>query len=332
MALLTSPDAVPEAMRFVVRALMLSKDRSYGETELLALLAPPGLVESMSAITPDTESGADDEGDLKTGGRAIVSQSIDALATLELVAKERGQVVRLADTANSRWKRAADVTAEDFSFVLLESVLARGRGVRTLGSSKGSDDLVQALALLYAADEALRGFDRFEGGKGAKASVGRPFVDYQMKESESTTPTDWPIGNRERWLPFFRWAVYLGVARVAGGSLVPEASSALICRLNGRPKGQHPVMDFVEWCADALSFLDGGEHCHFPRQREGDNVVLSPGLSATLLQMEALGAVKLARLSDDRNATLRLRADRMGERAVSTVEWFGASLTRNAAR
>jgi hypothetical protein len=331
MALLISPDAVPEAMRFVVRALMLSKDRSYEEAELLALLAPPGLVESMTTIASDPESGADDEGDLKTGGRAIASQSIDALATLELVAKEKGQV-RLADNACSRWKHSADVTAQDFSFVLLENVLARGRGVRPFGSSKGSDDLVQALALLYAADEALRGFGRFEGAKGAKAGTGRTFVDYQMKETDSATQAAWPVGNVVRWLPFVRWAVYLGVARMAGGSLLPEASSALIPRLIGKPKGQHPVMDFVDWCAEVLSFLDGGEHCHFPRQREGDNVVLSPGVSATLLQMEALGAVKLARLSDDRNATLRLRADRVGDRAVSTVEWFGASLTRKAAR
>src|SRR4051812_16829760 len=109
MALLTSPDAVPEALRFVVRALLLSKDRSIEENELLGLVAPPGLVESMSSIASDVDAGLEDESDKKTGGRTIASQSIEALSTLDLVVKEKG-TVRLAETAVSRWKRPEDVT------------------------------------------------------------------------------------------------------------------------------------------------------------------------------------------------------------------------------
>lgn len=65
MALLTSPDAVPEALRFVVRALLLAKDRAMDESELLGLVAPPGLVESMSSITSNADAGLEDETDRK---------------------------------------------------------------------------------------------------------------------------------------------------------------------------------------------------------------------------------------------------------------------------
>lgn len=245
--------------------------------------------------------------------------------------KEKG-TVRLTEAAVSRWKRPADVTPEDFAAVALERVVTRGRGVRPIGSSAGVDDFVQAIAFLFAADDALRGFDRFEVAKGAKAAKSRTFADYQIAETGSQILTDWPVGNEVRWPPFIRWTTYLGLGRTVGGALTPEASTALTSRLKGRPQGQHQVMDFLEWCADALPFLDGGEHCHFPPQREGDNVVLSPGLSATLWQMESNGALKMSRLSDDRNATLRLRADQTGDRSVSTVEWFGRALTRKASR
>ena len=86
MALLNPPDILPEAMRFLVRALLAVRDQELDRSELISLVAPRGLTEAMDSIAAgDADLSAADPDDLRTGGSIIAEASLDGLRTLGLV-------------------------------------------------------------------------------------------------------------------------------------------------------------------------------------------------------------------------------------------------------
>ena len=103
MALLNPPDILPEAMRFLVRALLAVQDQELDRSELVSLVAPRGLTEAMDSIAAadDDPSGVDPD-DLKAGGTIIAEASLRGLTTLGLV-KQSGDRVKLAGAA-ADWK------------------------------------------------------------------------------------------------------------------------------------------------------------------------------------------------------------------------------------
>ena len=50
MALLNPPDILPEAMRYLVRALLALRPPRVDRDELIGLVAPPGLTEAMGSL------------------------------------------------------------------------------------------------------------------------------------------------------------------------------------------------------------------------------------------------------------------------------------------
>jgi hypothetical protein len=320
MALLNPPDILPEAMRFLVRALLAVPDQELDRTELLSLVAPRGLTEAMDSIaTADADPAGLDPDDLKAGGTIIAGASLDGLRTLGLVKQsgERGKGERVKLTgAAADWKTPLDASPDLMGRVLLDAVIQMGNS----GVSHGIGDLIQAVVLLHTAGQPLHPFDAFESVAGAR---GRGFADRQAEALGQDRKDNWPVTNQERWQALRRWAPYLGLARTVGtAGLIPDASEALLRRLPTIPPGDYDVRDFVARCASAVPILDGGAlHTGHDPLYEGDHAVLSGGLSISLLQLEADGFLTMDQRSDASGRTLRLRSDGSADRTVTTVIW-----------
>jgi hypothetical protein len=329
MALLTPPDILPEAMRFLVRALLALKEPEADKDELLALVAPRGLVEAMAAVGADAEDMPGDESDLRTGGNVIAAASLDALRNVGVV-EQRGNAIALIRESTERWKSPAQVDAEGFSRFLLDRVLQLADPTASPGESQGVTDLVHALILLHTSDEPLRPFDRFEPSTSDGRRVGRSFME-TLQEKLGADRQAWPFPNKEQWLTFRRWASYLRLARPVGAAgLIPDASAALIPLLAALPDGAYDVRDFVARCASVLPILDGGAlHFGHDSQLEGDHAVLSPGLSVSLLQLEADGVLVMEERSDMGGRTLRLRPDKTADKRITTVIWKRTPVRRS---
>lgn len=316
MALLNPPDALPEAMRFLVRALLAFREPEADRDELVSLVAPRGLAEAMESVaTGIADPSGSDLDDLRTGGSIIAGASLDALRTLGMV-EQSGNRVRLAGVGVERWKDPPDVSPRSMFEAMLDAVIERADS----DASHGVEDLMQALVLLHVAGEPLRPFDRFEAQ--ATRREGRSFA---LRQEQVLGPdrNGWPVPNREQWMSFRRWASYLGLARPVGASgVIPDASEALAYRLPALAPGDYDVRDFVAQCASVVPVLDGGGLLFGKDpQYEGDHAVLTGGLTASLLQLAADGFVTLERRSDAGGRTLRLRPDGSADRVVTTVVW-----------
>lgn len=321
MALLTPPDILPEAMRFLIRALLALKTPDVDRDELVDLVAPRGLVEAVDSVGSDAESMPGDESDLRSGGNVIASASLDALRMLGLT-EQVGNRIALTREGAERWRSPADVDPRSFSQLLLDRVMKVADPEASPGESQGVMDLVHAVVLLHVSEQPLRPFERFEPVTGGGPRSGRSFMEMEQAVLGADRKA-WPVPNKEQWLPFRRWALYLGLARPVGANgLIPDASSALAARLVGLEPRDYDVRDFVSRCASAVPILDDGPlQFGHDAQLEGDNAVLSPGLSVSLLQLEADGVLTIDKRSDTGVRTLRLRADRSADRVITTVVW-----------
>jgi hypothetical protein len=329
MALLNPPDILPEAMRYLVRALLALRQPYAERDELIGLVAPRGLTEAMDSLTAAADLTEAEPDDLRTGGAVIATASLDALRSLGIVTQDDSRIT-LSTAAAEQWKKPEDVTARTMCRLLLDAVLQAADPAAPYGASTGSTDLAQAAVLLHSADQPLQPFDRFE-----PAPAGRSFANWQLETCGSDRVKNWPIPNKERWLSFRRWAPYLGLARPVGTyGLIPDASEAIIRRLPSLEPGDYDMGDFVRRCALAVPVLDGGALWRGSEAlANGDVKVLSGGLSVSLLQLEADGFMTMARPKSDtdRNGRiLRLRPDRSADRLVGTVTWHATPLRRGA--
>ena len=315
MALLNPPDAVPEAMRFLLRALLARPNASWTRADLLALVAPEGLVEAMTTIGAGVDTEETDDGDdLKTGGEVIAARSLDALGRLSFVQVD-GTTISLTAKVSERWHRPEEVTAPAFSVAIREA-LFEVADPATEGSEEGVMDLVRGLALLVNAPDPLFVFDGFD-----QKSAKRRFVDHQ-RAYFGEVPTGWPVVNRERWVAFRRFAVYLQLAQAVGSSgLIADSSGALRTVFRGLPAGRLDVADFVERCARLLPIFEGG-FLHLPR-KDSDQTNLSPGLSLSLRQLEADGLIRLDSQGDAPGRVVALGSAPGSRKDVTHILWTG---------
>ena len=317
MALLNPPDVVPEAMRFLLRAVLAFPSATCAQEDLLALVAPSGLVEAMSAIGTsigDGEEGADDP---RTGGSKIADASLGALRRLGLVQVDSGSV-SASDAVTSMWRTSKEVTATAFAGMVRQAVWR----TRTSGDTEGVADLIQAVALLTAAPEPLRPFDGFD-----EPTANRRFDQYQIGHL-GLVQANWAVGNLERWRAFRRFAPYLGLAvpvgtkvgqRVSARGLLADCSPALTQELTGVEPGTYEVSAFVALCAEKLPFLDGGRFAVDDDRSPQD---LSGGLSLSLRQLEASGLLALLHESDADTRVLDLGNDPRARVTISHVRWI----------
>jgi hypothetical protein len=310
-------------MRYLVRALLALRQSYADRNELISLVAPLGLTEAMGGMTADPADTPDAEpDDLKTGGTKIAGDSLDALRWLGIVEQD-GNRIALTKPAATQWKKPGDVTSQGMRLALLDAALQAADSKAPYGGTSGSTDLMQAVVLLYQAGQPLLPFDRFES-----APSGRAFAEWEAACCGPERTKSWPVPNNPQWLPFRRWAPYLGLARPVGTSgLIPDASEALIGRLPPIQQGDYDIGDFVRRCALAVPLIDGGALWREVKAAtDSDAGVLSGGLSISLLQLEADGYMTMARPKSDtsRDARiLRLLPDRSTDRLVGTVTWHG---------
>jgi hypothetical protein len=332
MALLNPPDILPEAMRYLVRALLALRQPQADRDELVGMIAPPGLTEAMESLASDAADTAEAEpDDLRTGGTIIAEASLDALRSLRIVEQD-GSRIALSAAVGAQWKKPSDVTAAGMCRLLLDAVLQTAVPEAPYGETSGSTDLVQAVVLLHSADQPLLPFDRFESGRASRFE-GRAFAEWEAACCGPDRTKTWPVPNSPQWLPFRRWAPYLGLARSVGtNGLIPDASEALIRRLPALQPGDYHIEDFAGRCALAVPVLDGGVLWRGPQAlADGDARVLSGGMSVSLLQLEADGFMSMKRPKSDTardGRILRLRSDRSADRMVGTVTWHAMSARR----
>ncbi len=324
MALTTSPDVLPEAMRFLVRAILaLSND--VDRDELITLVAPAGLVEAIESLGSDGETLADDDSDLKTGGSLIAKQSLAALGVVGIVTTTRGRVSLSA--VPEEWRKPADVDSLTFSKHLRNRIFASADPSVSVGESGDVMDLVHGIGFLHKAHTPLRPFSTFEPDKAGQT---RAFEEDQ-RSLFGDDRTGWPIPNKQQWLPFRRLATYIGLASFSPSGLIADASTALIHGLSELPSAQYDIEQFVAECAQAVPILDGGP-LEFPSMKtESSHSLLSPGLAVSIQQLEADGLVVLSKLSDIGTRTLRVGTDNNTDRLVSHVKWTGIT-SRKAKR
>ncbi|HEX7303983.1 protein DpdG [Lentzea sp.] len=327
MALLTPPDILPEAMRFLVRGLLTLKEGEADRDELIDLVAPSGLVEAMRPLGTEVALDEADEevpgkaGQPRAGGNLIANHSLDALRMLGLVEQDSGRI-RVADAVACHWSRPADVAPRAFRDFLLDNIFAIEEGESVPKRLDDTADLLRALEILYTTENPLWPCDRFEAAKGSVRGQ-RSFRETQIAVL-GPDQDKWPVRNATRWTAFRRWAAYLGLARQVGSTgIIADASQALAVRLSGLPSGSFDIADFVSRCAEALPLLDGGVlQSRHDRERTGAAEVMSPALSTSMAQLEAEEMVTLDKRSDTGVRILRLRADRSRDRLVTTVEWM----------
>lgn len=324
MALLTPPDILPEAMRFLVRAI-LALSGEVERDELIALVAPTGLVEAIKSLGSDAETVSDDESDPKTGGTVIAEKSLVALGTVGIIQTASGRVGLAA--VSQEWRKPTDVDSFSFSRYLRDRVFASADSGVQVGGSDGVMDLVQGLVVLHVAHNPLQPFSTFEPDKSGQ---GRAFMEHQ-RSLLGDDRSGWPVPNREQWIPLRRWATYLGLASLGSSGLIADASAALIQGLRELPSGEYDIEQFIAACAQAVPILDGGR-LHFPYMAtDSSQSLLSPGLSVSLLQLEANGLADLSKRSDIGTRTLRVGTDSSADRPVSHVKWAGVT-SRKAKR
>jgi hypothetical protein len=315
MPLLNPPDILPEAMRFLLRAVLAHRGARCPKPELLALVAPEGLTEAMRPL----DGGKDEDSDVDetaASGRLIADRSLSALTSLGLVALDGGEVTA-TEVALSHWGSASVVSAASFSRVL-RSHIWRIAATDVAPEAEAVEDMVNALAVLFAARDPLRPFE-FETGAGRR-------FDAAQTQWFGPHKQDWPVTNATQFRPFCRWAPYLGLAQpITATRIVADASRALLEDLADLPHQRFRAAEFVTRCGTTLPIVDGG-----PRSlwKADDGQELSPGLSVSLRQLEAAGHLTLPPAESDTD-TLVVTLGVLGESTrISHITWHPQALAK----
>jgi hypothetical protein len=300
MPLLNPPDILPEAMRFLLRALLARPDRSAPAETLLGLVAPAGMAEAMKALGAGDEAEEGDE-PAAGGGRRIADTSLDALNALELVAFDGPRTNRtVAPTATimERFPGPEALTAPAFASFLRGHILLERFANPPAGQAGAATDLAEALALFHLMPEPLRPFVSFDGADRAFQRGQRAMLGIDR--------TRWPVTNPVQYQSFVRWAVYLGFANPvpSGGrslAIVPDASGAIADHLAEVVPRARPIGSVVADLGSLIPTFDGG---HLQRRIQADLTAslpegwVSPGLAFTLNRLHHGRRIRLETRSD----------------------------------
>ena len=297
MPVLTSPDVLPEAMRYITKVL-LAQGGTTPKSELHRIIAPSGLQGAFQG-SEQSEPG-------NKPGQIIVTNTLTAMASIGLVTYGRGDdadvtlVEEFADRL-PKWDRLDD--AAFASFFAQEAIDDRNLETESEdnrdadGSERGDGaaDLVHALAMLMWMPDPLDPLV-FEAGPGRKS-----LQDFQTK-TLGPDIDDWLLRNRERFPNFGRWVTYLGFGRLdPGGALVADASRGMASFVTEAVGNGGPVAECIDRLGTLLPFTDRGPIGMAVReivQPKYPPTDLSPGLSMAWMILARQGLITLA-LKDD---------------------------------
>ena len=129
MALLNPPDILPEAMRYLVRALLALRE-TRDRDELIGLVAPRGLTEAMDPGCRQADMTDAEPDDLRTGGTIIAEASLDALRSLGIMEQDGGRVTLAARVRGGKHRPTPPGQ-------MCRLLLDTGRQIRSLDAGRG---------------------------------------------------------------------------------------------------------------------------------------------------------------------------------------------------
>lgn len=279
MAILNPPNILPEAMRFLVRAVVATKGRA-NRSELVELVAPFGLAETMSRLHAGDDADDQSPGNARDGGRKIANDSLTTLLQLGILRDEDDQI-KIGDHGDPSWRKAGVVAPSVFLAHLERAIL-------TPNGQQVASDLLGATAVMFATDTPLRPFDGFD-----ESTASCKFVEHQQRVVGSEDPEDWFVVNKERWQSLRRIAPALGwmapLHTNGRVGLVPNAATAVRRWIGSLRHGQHGATEFLQSAANQFPFLDGGAVAQCPLEPTG---TLSGGLSLTMRSLVHSGEIE----------------------------------------
>jgi hypothetical protein len=287
MPLLNPPDALPEAMRFILRVL-LANDGPLPEQEVRRLVVPTGLNRR--------NVGLDDDAQEAGGPAKIFKASLDALRGLQLVTQEFAgeRKVTVEPWVCDRFEDWPGLTAEEFSDFLANEIIFFPPRTGVNGVLKGGHDLSDAVSFVMRVSDPLNGFATFDG------ATGRKFQAVQFGELGEDLE-GWVVRNGERYQSLRRWLTYIGVARIFKDGMVIEPSRRIEKHVVSIAKEQILIADFLDRLGEVLPFTDRGTEGMMMRDRmktKFDGDAVSPGLAVGLEVLAAQGKVRLVNLDD----------------------------------
>lgn len=287
MSLLNPPDTLPEAMRFILRAL-LANGGSMSEAEARRLVTPDGLTQP--------NAGRDDDAQEARGPASIFKASLDALRGLELVTQKLAgdRTIKIVQRVSDRFKDWSELTAKDFSDFLSNEIVFFPPQNAVDGVVKGGQDLSEAVSFVMFVRDPLNGFSTFDGG------VGRKFQAVQFDELGEDRAR-WVVGNTERYQSLRRWLTFIGVARIFKNGMIIEPSSRIEQHVLSIVDKETPIDKLLDRLGEVLPFTDrgtGGVMIKNRMETKFDGDVVSPGLAVGLEVLAAQGKVRLLDLDD----------------------------------
>lgn len=282
MPLLNPPDVLPEAMRFILRALLASGGQ-LSEEEARRLVTPTSLNRGNSALDDGQEAG---------GPAKIFKASLDALRGLELVTQNLAgdRTIKIEQRVSDRFKDWPELTAKDFSDFLSNEIFSPLQNA----PKKGDNDLYDAVSFVMFVSDPLTAFSTFDGPNG------RQFQAVQF-DALGENLDNWVVRNTERYQSLRRWLTYIGVARILKNGMIIDPSARIEQQVLSIAEKEIPIGHLLDRLGEVLPFTDrgtGGTLIKSQMVTKFEANVVSPGLSVGLEVLEAQGKVRLLNLDD----------------------------------
>ena len=241
MALLNPPELRPSVIVTILRYLAAQPGNKDHADHLVAILAPITL------------PGADPQRD--------VNKNLAAAMELGLINRD-GDAILLAEDVPT----AAEHGQGALMKLMRARVLDESLNSAPWRSQAGARDLTNALSwfLTFAPIDAPT---QMEGESSLSANTLQT-KDFGPRQAEigEDGPSNWPIGNPNRWNTFRRWACSLGFAWAnPNGRLIPDPTFAIRDSLSDLFDGQQELTarDFVDKLAYCVPVVDGGRYREF---------------------------------------------------------------------
>ena len=241
MALLNPPELRPSVIVTILRYLAAQPGHKDTADHLVAILAPPTLL------------GADPQRD--------VNKNLATAMELGLIMRD-GDNVFLAEGVPT----AVELGQGAIMKLVRGRVLDKSLNSAPWRSQAGARDLTNALSwfLTFAPSDAPT---QMEGESSLSANTLQT-KDFGPRQAESGEdgPSNWPIGNQNRWNTFRRWACSLGFAWASpNGRLIPDPTVAVRDSLSEVFDGQQEMTarDFIDKLAYCVPVIDGGRYREF---------------------------------------------------------------------
>jgi hypothetical protein len=290
MPFLTSPDVLPEAMRFIVRVLLRSED-PIPQSDLLRLIAPAGLVEAVNGTGPDS----DDK--FSPTGQIIADKTLAEMRGAGIVdqATTGTRAVTASSIVTDAFPSWDAVHADVFADFLRTAVVAAASDVLDEDAGGGAEDLAHAIALLFLMPGPLTPIAAFEEGKG------KSLAEFQTRHLGDDI-AKWVVRGPVRYPQLVRWASYLGYARLDNkGRLLIDPSVALHGPVSAIVQDEMDLPTFIDRLGIAVPPTDRGRIGSAVREKLSADQTrngLSPGVALGLVTLHHQGVIKLTDQDD----------------------------------